>query len=112
MLKWLDQYPTQVKVYHTESELCSTHSIVISNMSPLALYARNDIKARLALWSRFTFYKVSGESEAKCIARTNRATFIQKMKLKRSGLNWKLVPVWQHPRAAGCPNPDAVLFEA
>ena len=111
-LKWIDQYPIKVKVYHAEKQLCTTHSIVISNVHPTKIYAKLPIERRIAFLSRFTFFKVSGESEEACVARTNTATFIQKMKLQRVNHNWKLVPVWSQPRRAGCSNPDAVLFEA
>ncbi len=104
---WVDQYTCKVPVYHGGLNLCTSHSAVVSNKSPIEYYPRCADVDRNALFSRFTFYKVTGdgnEAERQC-----RSTYIMKMKYDQEGRC--MVPQWPMPRKAGCEDPDAVLFD-
>ncbi len=56
-LRWTDRYPVKVKVYHSERELCSTHSYVTSNRAPWMFYLNAPQGDRAGIMRRFVVFK-------------------------------------------------------
>ena len=56
-LKWTDRYPTKIKIYHEERELCSTHSYVTSNQPPWEFYPKAPHVSRAGIMRRFTVFE-------------------------------------------------------